>query len=73
MAKQDENSWFCITITLVVVQFYFQQRHDRQLAVFAQDFAEEKRKHEQLQDYVKTADGKIQVLEREVEFIDFMN
>jgi len=59
---------------MVVVQHYFQQRHDqttteqckRQLEVFAEEFAEEKRKYEQLQDNVNTADGKIQVLGREV-------
>lgn len=59
---------------MVVVQHYLQQRHDqtatdqckRQLEVFAEEFALEKRKHEQLQDNVNTADGKIQVLEREV-------
>ena len=59
---------------MAVVQHYFQQRRDqnateqckRQLEVFAVEFAEEKRKHEQLRDNVVTADGKIQVLEREV-------
>lgn len=59
---------------MVVVQHYLQQRHDqtatdhckRQLEVFAVEFALEKGKHERLQDNVEAADGKIQVLEREV-------